>query len=513
MMHRLAAVGEGQHAHQGLLDLLGTCGVPQQLTRCPGEMVTDMLLPSTWIKLLHAYPHEFRLRLGADSFRLARFWREFAARPLNFDAMRNHPALAGRSQQDLATVVPLCVHSDAAPYSKAASCTTISFSGLLGSGEEKFTKFVCASFLKSKDRGDRTDEVWRHLLDDLEALATGVVSGQPVVHDARGTVWRFALLYVKCDEEVRCNEFGLAHYSAADNVCSECFANRRATPFTDLRDNATWRQTEQMDLDTYKNRIRAPHHPLVSSPLFCHRSFFMMDLMHVVDCAGVANVVFGSVLVFLLADARLGPTKATRLERVNQLRVEHYDARPGSNRLPEIRATNVVADGWGNLHGPVFKAAIVRSAAPFFSELVHSFCVGNSSRDVCMRKVVSSFAEFYDLLYDGPMFLPQASMDRLRTVLLEFGLHFMRLRELARRSATLAWQVRPKVHKMQHMTLWAQSINPKYCQCYGEESCVGTVVKTWKGSVSGRYRGVVQRVVLVKRVTALLLRFELALLS
>ena len=235
--------------------------------------------------------------------------------------------------------------------------------------------------------------------------------------------------------------------------------------------------------------------------------------MHLVDCSGVAAIIFGGVLNCLLADRRVGETRASRLATINALRFAHYGSRPGANRLPEIHMANVVSNGWASLHGPPFKAAIVRSSAPFWSELAHRFCTSESARDVCMRGVVSKLVEVYDILYNGPMFLPEAAMGQLRAACVAVGVNHMRLRELSRRSGTFAFQITPKVHKFQHIPQIAESINPRWCQCYGEESCVGTVVAAWKGSVSGRYRASVQRTVLVKRVTALLLRFEMALLE
>ena len=36
--------------------------------------------------------------------------------------------------------------------------------------------------------------------------------------DRGGTLWRFALLFVKSDEDARCNDFGLTHFSGANEV-------------------------------------------------------------------------------------------------------------------------------------------------------------------------------------------------------------------------------------------------------------------------------------------------------
>lgn len=48
-------------------------------------------------------------------------------------------------------------------------------------------------------------------------------------------------------------------------------------------------------------------------------------------------------------------------------------------------------------------------------------------------------------------------------------------------------------------------------QVYAEESLMGSVTGTWRGSARGRYKHVVQEVVLIKQLTGVLLRFELSL--
>ena len=69
--------------------------------------------------------------------------------------------------------------------------------------------------------------------------------------------------------------------------------------------------------------------------------------------------------------------------------------------------------------------------------------------------------------------------------------------------------VRTKVHKMQHLPRFAGIINPRYVQCYGEESLIVTTVQVWKKCMRGRYDRHAQRNVLLKRITGLLLRYEL----
>jgi hypothetical protein len=174
----------------------------------------------------------------------------------------------------LETVIPFTLHADAGPFSKTPACYVVSCASLLGIGDAKLTKFVCASDVQRA--GGRDDELWwGHLLDDLLALGSGVVNGREVARDADGTLWRVALRFVKCDEDVRANDFGLAHFSAAHEVCPDCLANRTTRPFTDMAANAAWRRSEDMDFIVCKARAREPNHPLVASSFFCHRFFFL----------------------------------------------------------------------------------------------------------------------------------------------------------------------------------------------------------------------------------------------
>ena len=61
---------------------------------------------------------------------------------------------------------------------------------------------------------------------------------------------------------------------------------------------------------------------------------------------------------------------------------------------------------------------------------------------------------------------------------------------------------------MQHVPELLGVINPVRAQCYGDESLMGATVAVWRRSMSGRYKNKIQRVVLTKRLTGLLLRLE-----
>ena len=303
MLSRLAELQGGQHAQASLMRLLASCDIPQHISEFPDEFVTHALLPSTWIGLIHGYRHEFVHRLGADRQRLVSFWESFLSRPANEGLAANHPVVGGKRPEELATTVPLTVHADAGPFTKTTACYCVSFSPLLGAGEAHFTKYLVASYVQKKSSPETDYPFWTRLLDNLLQLGSGVVDGQEVARDADGTLWTFALVFVKADEDVRANDFALVHFEGKNEACPECMANRDTRPFTDMSAEAGWRPSEAMPLIAYQARMREPHHPLTDHAFFCHRYFFPIDMMHLLEGKGVSGLAFGSVLLWLTETA------------------------------------------------------------------------------------------------------------------------------------------------------------------------------------------------------------------
>ena len=324
--------------------------------------------------------------------------------------------------------------------------------------------------------------------------------------DDDGSIWCFCLLLAKGDEECHCQDWGLPHYNSAE-PCSECLGNRTDKPFTDLRATAAWRGTCPLPAEAYFARVRAPRHPLLASPM-ATRMMCYLDLMHMVDCKGVASWVFGGVLHHLLREPALGPNKKARLERVNADRTEWYGRHPTLLKLPRILLASCTKDDWAELCGPAFKAANTRQAAKFFEHMAHKYCVGDSPVCRHIRLLTSSLVGFYNCLYSAGMFLTPEEQATLRGHCQDFGSSYQRLRNLAQTQHQLVWPVKPKVHKMMHVPELAAHLNPVHAQCYGEESFMGTTSKVWRKSMSGRYQHGVQTVVLVKRLTGLLLRLD-----
>ena len=507
MIERLAEVGPGQNALIGMRTLFRRLGFYDLQTEVQCDQVTSMLLPSTLARILNRdYPREFRARLCADCDKLRSFWSTFLSRPRTREWADRHPDLRDKQVADLVCTIPCVLHTDAGPCTKSAACNCISWSALLGEGSEKLTKFLICSHLKPTGTPNLTDRpCWERILADFDAMASeGLLVGR--------RRWRLVLMAVKCDEEVRCNEFGLAHYNS-NECCSECMADRATRPYTDLTADARWRRSEGLPVEAWLTRIRdtpeAPLHPLAGSRYCCDPCFFYLDLMHCVDCKGVSAGVFGGVLALLVRKREAGANQEDRLRSVNTFLRNWYQQRPGWHRLPWIFAKNLtLGNGWADLHGQTFKAANTRAAAPAFRDLARHFFRTGSDEDVSVRAVTAHLASFYRVVYTASMFPTDTEVADLRRESIACGVAFMRLRELSRLRHLMAFNIVPKVHKMQHFAHFATALNPRFIQCYAEESLIGTVAKIWKSSMSGRYQRHVQSDVLLKKTIALFLRFE-----
>ena len=512
MITRLSdiSVESDQHCHAGLCALLDTCEISDLITEMPaGGLVTHIVLPSTMLKMLHsAHPRQFERHLGATKHVLEAFWKGFTAN-LRRQGEELSEALRSVNPADYNRLVPLTVHEDAGPCTKRLSAPCVSFSGLLGQGDEKVAKYVCFSSLTRNDSNDNNHEGWKCLLKDLDDLLLGMKDGEVIALNEDGQPWLFILLFAKADEECRVSAWGLVSYNAPDEVCPECLADRCIRPFTNLLESAEWRPTESLPLVAYLARCREPLHPLLESkyvtPWFC-----FADLMHMMDCKGVAALVYGAILSALMKLPGLGPNRKERLATINEDRLNWYRANPRAHRLPKILMNNLVStDKWFDLCGPGIKSAMTRTAAQWFDSLCQKYLQTGSEDHRALCAVSKHLVQFYKILYTAPMFPSPAERARFRKTCLEFGANYQWLRDIGRRNGDLIAPVRTKVHKMQHLPRFAGIINPRYVQCYGEESLIGTTVQVWKKCMRGRYDKQAQRNVLLKRITGLLLRYEL----
>ena len=73
----------------------------------------------------------------------------------------------------------------------------------------------------------------------------------------------------------------------------------------------------------------------------------------------------------------------------------------------------------------------------------------------------------------------------MQTLLYRFGRHFCWLSGEATEDGLLVWHLRPKLHFMQHLAEQSRLINPRYVQCYLEESICGKMAALAKSCFNG----------------------------
>ena len=101
--------------------------------------------------------------------------------------------------------------------------------------------------------------------------------------------------------------------------------------------------------------------------------------MHNIDCDGVAEIIFASVVVCIIRSAFLGigNNMDERLEHVEDLRIQFYTDNRVQNRMAGLKIANLFLSGTGSsyaaLHGPMVKAANTRDLIPFAVQLACTF--------------------------------------------------------------------------------------------------------------------------------------------
>ena len=151
------------------------------------------------------------------------------------------------------------------------------------------------------------------------------------------------------------------------------------------------------------------------------------------------------------------------------------------------------------LSGTVVKAANVRQAAPFFVELAREY-YGTSADPIhrSIVKVVCSLDLFYDVMFEGGMFLTAPELASLTDHLQRLGRHLMVLRNWAETHNLLLWQVTPKCHYQQHIDWQSRLINARFLHNYSQESLMGDVADIWSGCCAGPHDRTIQKHAMTK---------------
>ena len=239
--------------------------------------------------------------------------------------------------------------------------------------------------------------------------------------------------------------------------------------------------------DVYLARCRSGH-PVRHSRYF-NKYFIRYDGMDILDHRGVTSVVAGSIVMKLVRqEHRLGSNQPTPLSNINAMIKKHQDEHPVSARMPKLRPQDLVSDGWDDMSGNLIKAGNTRSLAPaLLSPAIMVFDDPGNQYHLAIVDLIRSLNGVYDTLYTAGIFLTSEETTRLQRDLDTMGRSHMRCRQFAARAGEMAFQVKPKAYYAQHLSFQARLINPRYTQCYQEESMMGVMAKVFKRSCSGLY--------------------------
>ena len=70
--------------------------------------------------------------------------------------------------------------------------------------------------------------------------------GQPLFVDSSGRHWGGIFLFATGDCEQILKKYNMRHYNLVDQICPDCLADRSLRPYTNLQEDAEWKETENM---------------------------------------------------------------------------------------------------------------------------------------------------------------------------------------------------------------------------------------------------------------------------
>lgn len=225
--------------------------------------------------------------------------------------------------------------------------------------------------------------------------------------------------------------------------------------------------------------------------------------MRCMDHHGVTAVAGGSIIAKLMRTNGLvpGANQKERLAEINRQMKEYQDTHVIASKMPPLREKDLITDKWDEMSGPLIKAANMRSLAPFLELLaITYFCEPGNAFHESIVGFITALNQFYYVIYAGDVFLTAREKRLLRISTLEMGMMHMKCRQHAEAAGEMSFQVKPKAHYTQHIPYQSQLFNPRFVQCYQEESMVGLIKMIYMKSKSGPYAKRIQRVVLIKYI-------------
>lgn len=193
------------------------------------------------------------------------------------------------------------------------------------------------------------------------------------------------------------------------------------------------------------------------------------------------------------------------LDTVNEKLEAFYRSTREPHVMPPILISNLTDSrrSWPMLHGRAIKASNTRALVPFLVSLCIETDIGGDPVKLHRRRAIEHLREFYSIVYGHGEFLPHEQGLAMKHNVFKFLHHYVWLHNDALAKHKILWAITAKFHYFFHVALRCHWINPRWQQTYVDESMVGRICKLYRGCSNGPYHASVQKVALVKYLTAL----------
>ncbi|CAK0877612.1 unnamed protein product, partial [Prorocentrum cordatum] len=380
-------------------------------------------------------PLVFNQRITGEDGETAQFWH----------ALRDHPTYKCNAPRISSIIVPLGLHGDAAPTSKADGLFTLQFNRLLGHGDTIATRDIVTVFKKSDLDLDMFEQMVDRIAWSFNALFKGVMpalqhNGVPHPEAGRTLCYgrNFATIQMRGDWEYYSDFLHLNRWNSAE-CCYLCGATLAGG---------------DMRLSNFFKIISFRFEGI------------MVDILHCLDL-GVSSHLIANVLVEIMVRGQWGPNRESHMQGLVADIKQWYRSHKLAHKLQGelVFARLRTQADWPKLKAT---AAATRCLVPYAADLAKRYNSG-SEHDRLRLAACELLARFYDLAYENDMFPPQPVKDEMAQLARAFMNVYGRLSVGAIANGIRAWKMTPKFHMFVHMSEHQNVINPRFYWTYSDE--------------------------------------------
>lgn len=461
--------------------------------------------------LFKAGPEQFRVSvLGDGGNNLAKeFWTRARTQPWG----ANHPALAGRSDEELSKIIPVQLHVDGADLFRNTEYVVFSVSSVLADTTDiSDLKF---QFLKVPAECCKTKELLLEVMQrvaafvawNVDILQSGVRpsvgfygedlegGGEPFMHP-----YTAAYALFKSDGKARaeCHAYEM-NYSTIF-CCDRCFAtqpypsvlrSKRLSEllYTDFRATAGWR-SKQIDHPTYM-RDCGRRSPWAAVSGF-RQETVLHDWMHT-GPLGFLRDLCGSVIIDLLTSGHLakhfavlaaGSSNNDVLVRCLWIDFRAWCKTCGLSKPKGYLSMRSLGRGSSSQVYPEIgsgvKAVTVKNLTMYLATVTAQHVTDEDRRHTRLRHVCQwSMAEFVRIMDENGLMLTTEQAELLDRRASVFLSTYQALATAAASQKQFLYKMRPKLHYFVHMVAFTKQslLNPTRLGCWSDETYLHFVKK------------------------------------